>query len=347
MSYTSFEKGEIFEKFVESNLFPEHQYTLIHRTDNYEQNKIRFSENTLLPDFKFRHKITEEEFYIEAKYRGKFDSDDRLEIMNFNQQKKFKEIEKKENIKIFIVLGYIGSPHKPYNVCLIPLSKLKYPRYYNSYLKEFKIDHSKFIQFDSLQLYKNLNINDNYTTKKEVINSNEISLKENITINKIIDDDIVKTQKQKINKKLLVTIVASFLFLISLLYFSVFNTTSIENNLKNKVRKYYTTLDFGNINDLDNYINPTVDNWYNKKNLSLSEIKTQTIKYLKKYPKRETEIQWDSFKVTHLHNNYFVSYKMIYKILQEGKVNSKIYHLKIQSVWDKNLKLKSISETKI
>lgn len=38
---------------------------------------------------------------------------------------------------------------------------------------------------------------------------------------------------------------------------------------------------------------------------------------------------------------------MIYKILPEGKLKSKIYHLKIQAIWDKNLKLKSISETKI
>lgn len=52
----SFIKGEQFERFVEHYLFVEADYALVHRTNNYDQNRQRFSENTLKPDFKFRCK---------------------------------------------------------------------------------------------------------------------------------------------------------------------------------------------------------------------------------------------------------------------------------------------------
>ncbi|WP_298767529.1 hypothetical protein [uncultured Polaribacter sp.] len=111
-------------------------------------------------------------------------------------------------------------------------------------------------------------------------------------------------------------------------------SNNIEKDIKQKVSEYYKTIDNGNINDLDNYINPIVDKWYNKTNLTLSEIKSQTTEYLKKYPKTRTEIQWESFKITSLNNDYAVSYKMIYKILSEGKFKNKVYHLEINAVFN-------------
>lgn len=67
MKNTSFKKGEDFEKYVEQSLFLKKDFDLVHRTNNFNQNKYRFSENTLHPDFKFRCKKTNNEFYIEAK----------------------------------------------------------------------------------------------------------------------------------------------------------------------------------------------------------------------------------------------------------------------------------------
>ena len=71
---SSFKKGEDFEKFVEENIFPKKEYALIHRTNNFEQNKDRYAEDTLFPDFKFRCNKTNQEFYVEAKYRSKFNN---------------------------------------------------------------------------------------------------------------------------------------------------------------------------------------------------------------------------------------------------------------------------------
>jgi hypothetical protein len=61
---TSFRKGEDFEKYVEQSLFLKKDFDLVHRTNNFDQNKNRFAENTLHPDFKFRCKKTNNEFYI-------------------------------------------------------------------------------------------------------------------------------------------------------------------------------------------------------------------------------------------------------------------------------------------
>ena len=75
MQHSSFKKGDLFEKFVVDELFKVNKYDLIHRTNTYDQNETRFAEDTLKPDFKFRCKKTQKEFYVEAKFRSGFNSD--------------------------------------------------------------------------------------------------------------------------------------------------------------------------------------------------------------------------------------------------------------------------------
>jgi hypothetical protein len=79
-THSSFRKGEEFENFVEHRIFEEDNYKLVSRTHNYAQNKIRYVEDSLKPDFKFRCLKTTFEFYVEAKYRSGFDWEDRVEI---------------------------------------------------------------------------------------------------------------------------------------------------------------------------------------------------------------------------------------------------------------------------
>lgn len=327
MNYTSFEKGEKFENFVENELFNEKEYKLVHRTNNFEQNKSRYSEDTLKPDFKFRCKNTQQEFYVEAKYRSNFNLNDKIEIMSVNQLERFNKIQQTEQIPIFIVIGYIGKPSEPNNISLIPLSELIYLELYPSFLRKFKVN-KRTIDINELKLKSSHSIKKGSPNEKEVIKEEKI--------------------KPIINKRKNIKFSVAFLFVLIIGFFSFYYlSNNIEKDIKQKTSEYYKTLDNGNINDLDNYINPIVDKWYNKTNLSLSEVKYQATEYLKKYPKTKTEIQWDSFKITSLNNDYAVSYKMIYKILSEGKFKNKVYHLEIKAVWDENLKLKSIYEIKI
>ncbi|EMY61591.1 cytochrome c3 family protein [Leptospira terpstrae] len=65
----SFLTGEEFEDFAREVLFPKEVYDLLHKTHNYKQNSQDFVEDSLLPDFKFRNRDLNIEFYIECKYR--------------------------------------------------------------------------------------------------------------------------------------------------------------------------------------------------------------------------------------------------------------------------------------
>ena len=78
MQYDSFKKGELFEKFVEDELFKVTEYDLIHRTNSISQNASRYAEDTLKPDFKFRCKQIQQEFYVEAKFRSGFNARDMI-----------------------------------------------------------------------------------------------------------------------------------------------------------------------------------------------------------------------------------------------------------------------------
>ena len=105
--------GEQFENFIEKNLFPEELYDLVHRTNNYVQNKERYSEDTLRPDFKFRCKKTQQEFYVEAKYRSKFDSLGKIEITHLKQFRRFEEIIEKEKYQFILLLDMAVNQTNP------------------------------------------------------------------------------------------------------------------------------------------------------------------------------------------------------------------------------------------
>lgn len=61
----------------------------------------------------------------------------------------------------------------------------------------------------------------------------------------------------------------------------VYKQYSIDENWREKNEAYYQTIHLGAIDNLDDYINPRVDKWYNKNNLTLDEIKIDPYQYLK------------------------------------------------------------------
>lgn len=315
MDNESFRKGEEFEKFVENNLFAESDYTLIHRTNNYSQNKNRFSENTMMPDFKFRCKKTLKEFYIEVKYRSSFNANNKISVISFPQLERFRKIQNTENIPVYIVIGYGGSPSNPHELSLIPIDKLAYLELYPSFLKNYKIDSS------------NINI--------ELLNFNNVD-----------------NGKQKVvyegrsYKKISVAVGVVLIAMASIFGFYTFHENT-ELKIKRKTAEYYKNIEIGNIDVLENYIAPKVNRWYDKSDLTLDQIMAETKEYLSKYPKSSTEIRWETFKIEELGDDYLCTYKLVYKIKTPGKFKDKVFHLKIDAVWGKDLKIKSISEQRL
>ena len=335
MQYSTFKKGELFESFVENELFKPSEYDLIHRTNSQSQNETRYAEDTLKPDFKFRCRKTQQEFYVEAKFRSKFNINDKIEVITYGQIERFKELQNRENIPIYIAVGYGGTPNNPNYVSLIPLNNLDYLELYASFLRRFNIE--KELVNSSLL---------NLPNKQQKTKTEEKTIKEPIIEEIKITEHTKNNLKPAFkNKKIVITaIIALFITFIGV--YNTFNT-SIEDTLKVRTAEYYKSLKLRDIDALENYISPNVDKWYSQLNLTFTEIKEQTIAYQKRHPKSSTDIQWSTFKVTPLQNDYAVTYTMFYKLLKENKGKDKIYHLKIHAIWGEDLKLKSIYEENI
>lgn len=325
MPQTSYEIGDSFENYVSETLFNANQYDLIHRTNTYDQNKVRFAEHTLKPDFKFRCKQTQQEFYVEAKFRSGFNENNMIDVMSDGQRERFRAIQKEENTPIYIAVGYGGLPANPNNISLIKLDDLQYLELYKSVLWKHRINKTLV---DSEQL------NLQTLMPKAIIEE---------TKNVVSVDEITKP---RLNTKTIAIATAIGLLVTVFLMFNGFNTT-IEDTLKQKTTAYYSTIQSGNIEALENYISPTVHKWYSQSSLTFPEIKKQTEAYIKRHPESRADIQWDTFKVTPLNNDYAVTYNMIYKLLKENNGKDKIYHLKIHAIWSEDLKIKSLYEEKI
>lgn len=110
----SHHKGEIFENRVEA-LFPAHEYDLLEKTHNYNQNDKRFVESSLNPDFKFRHKSTGIVFHIEAKYRSVL----LQPIISHKQKDRYSRFQ-----NLLFVIGANGTSYKPDRYFILNLNQI-------------------------------------------------------------------------------------------------------------------------------------------------------------------------------------------------------------------------------
>jgi hypothetical protein len=134
----SFKIGEKFEKYVREVLFPESQYTLVERTHNYSTNHKDYVEASLKPDFTFRDRKTNKEFYLEVKVRTTTFNN---KIVWCNQKQLDRYFEYHKQKPVFVVLD-CGDDSNPY-ISLIPLNKAKYTGLFPSYAKQFEIEDNK------------------------------------------------------------------------------------------------------------------------------------------------------------------------------------------------------------
>lgn len=136
----SFAKGEAFEDYVRSYLFPHNYYELIHRTHDYNSNNNDYIESSLQPDFKFRCIKTGKEFFVEAKYKSNPEYfKDKIEWCKPHQLKRYREIDKET--KVFIILGFGGKPKRPDELILFPLSAAKFCGLYDSFMDKYEYEH--------------------------------------------------------------------------------------------------------------------------------------------------------------------------------------------------------------
>ena len=186
---SSFKKGKEFEDYIQNIIFPKEQYDLVHRTHDYEQNSQRFVEDTNKPDFKFRCRISKQEFYIEAKYRSKY-IEDKIQVMNVGQFYRFKEINSTE-CPVFILIGCEGQPGNPESISLFSMKEIELylPFEFNLFKSKLRGNKIKKAPYNSEEL-------NNHIVKIKS-NSENIASKKNEHI-----PDLKLTVKKIINKRI-------------------------------------------------------------------------------------------------------------------------------------------------
>ena len=145
----SYVKGEDFERYVSTRLFPAGKYQLLHQTHDYTTNKERYPDESKEPDYKFRSKINNKEFYVEAKYR-KYYHENAVQWCNKYQLKRYQTIDR--DIPVFIVLAVGGEPSSPNELFLIPVRDIKYTKLFRSFLVKYPSNLGQPVDYTKLEL---------------------------------------------------------------------------------------------------------------------------------------------------------------------------------------------------
>jgi hypothetical protein len=140
----SFKLGERFENYVREVLFIDSYYVLVERTHNYSTNRKDYVEASLKPDFTFRDRRTNKEFYVEAKVRTSI-LDGKITWCNQKQLDRYNGYNKQK--PVFLILDF-GDENQ--FLSLIPLSKAKYTGLFPSYAKQFQIEYDKPVSSKTL-----------------------------------------------------------------------------------------------------------------------------------------------------------------------------------------------------
>ncbi len=329
---TSHKKGKAFENFVERILFPSSHYELLHKTQDIAQNSDRFVRSSLKPDFQFKCRTTGKVFYIEAKFRSKT-FNDTYPVLSEQQYKSFPDLNMSSS-PIFIVFGYGGIAESPDYLSLIPLEVVKNRELYPDKIAEYDI-------------YKEIYPYTSFDSKSEI--------KEKVILdlpNEILDNETSESKLSFKNYDPKILIAACIGVFAILFAFYVFDFSedklSKEEQLKEIIANYYQSMNSNQIEKLPEFLSSDVTSWYGDKEVTINEIMKNAKAHRGKFPFSTSDIDWDSFKlVNQSDGNYYVSYEMIYKSKQKINDDYKVFDLKLLTEWDKDLKLKSITEIRL
>lgn len=326
----SHSKGKQFENFVQNKMFPKSHYEIIHRTSDYEQNSIRFVSDTLKPDFKIKSLVTNEEFYVEVKYRSKT-FNNVYDILSDTQLESFPEYAKEA--PIYIAFGCGGEPSQPEYVSLIPYS----------------IDISKSHSPEEVLYYKveELPIAVSSLPKADVgIIGNDTE-----TESEVQEPATKAIASQKSSKNYFIWIaigVIGILFIGQLSgLFSKHEAEPISHQkiLEDKVMAYYEFINNYQFDSLAKFYQPKV-NWYGGIQ-SPSTIISSAKKLQKEIPYLQSLVDPKSITVIEQQDgDYYVTYDMVYKRRKRFEQKDEIYNLKIITTWNNNFRLKSVSEVR-
>ena len=138
----AFRKGHEFEIYT-LRLFNKNEFDLLYATPTRGDYEGRIIESAKDPDFKFRHKKSIHEFWVECKYRSDYFRE-KLEWCKDYQLQRYKDFQERERPrKVYVVMGLGGLSSEPESMYRIPLDEIKYTGLYPSVLKKYERNPTK------------------------------------------------------------------------------------------------------------------------------------------------------------------------------------------------------------
>ena len=131
--------GWQFEQFIK-NMFDTGRFRLIYEAPEPTPDEMpRFLYEQYLLALEFEEISTKERFFVECKYRSKWNGRT-LEWTDAEQFEKYKENRIYSRKRTFIAFGLEGVPFAPETISIIDLDRIIYTDIYPSYLKRHKVE---------------------------------------------------------------------------------------------------------------------------------------------------------------------------------------------------------------
>lgn len=140
---SAWSKGDDFENFVAKQFHKNNDYTVVNWTGDKMRKYNVYVESDSGPDLKIRHEPTQEEFYIECKYRSNL-YNGKYKWTNDKQRKRYLKFASNTKNPFYIVLGLGGSPNEPNKIYCVPLREARYvglyPFVFEKYYHDPEVD---------------------------------------------------------------------------------------------------------------------------------------------------------------------------------------------------------------
>lgn len=147
------EKGNQFENYV-ANLFKDKKlFKVLEWNQGQTSSEGVYAENDKNPDFKIKQDFKKSglTYWVECKFRSKT-NDGNFTIADY-QLKRYRKIQAESRLKVFVAIGFGGSPSNPEMFYLVPLDSLKSSIINVNDINQFKINHSGQLFYDCVQDY--------------------------------------------------------------------------------------------------------------------------------------------------------------------------------------------------
>lgn len=147
----SFLKGDDFEKCLRRKVFTKMSYDMVMKTHDFHVNNEDYVESSLYPDFLFRNKKTNKEFFVEAKYRENL-FQGKVNWCKEYQFRRYRKLldEMPARTPVIIAIGLGGRPDNPKQIFLVPLDEIKYNSLYLNFLDRYEFEEKRKNVLDGL-----------------------------------------------------------------------------------------------------------------------------------------------------------------------------------------------------